>query len=226
MMKLRRLGPRLEAVASFITPGMRVADIGTDHGLLPIYLRMNKVSPIVIASDLRPGPLESAKRNAARIGVDGISFRLCSGLTDILPEEADAVVIAGMSGETIQSILEDAGWDWTNKRLVLAANTKHPELLTWLYENGLHVEGEKVPEEHGRVYRVYCVVWGAAPIPRPAYLWGGFTDSPYARRQAELLQNSLKGLRDSNDAEDIQRGNVYRNVLEDMKDAYHWHDPG
>ena len=224
-MEYRKLGPRLEAVASFLSPGMRVADIGTDHGLLPIYLRRTGISPTVIASDLRPGPLASAKQNAVKYGVSGISFRLCSGLTGIGQEEADAVVIAGMSGETIQSILAEAGWDWRSKRLILEANTKHPELLTWLYQNGLHIVGEELPEEHGRFYRVYCAEWGSAPVPRPAFLWGGFTSGPYAVRQAELLGSALKGLEKSENEQDLLRRREYLKVLEDMKDAYHWNDP-
>ena len=80
-----------------------------------------------------------------KYGVDGISFRLCPGLKDIRQDEADIVVIAGMSGETILSILDDAGWDWTSKQLILEANTKHPELLIWLYQHKLHIEEEKMP---------------------------------------------------------------------------------
>ena len=223
-METLKLGPRLSAVASFIPAGSAVADVGTDHGYLPIWLRLNGISPRVIASDIRPGPLDTARHNTRQFGAKGISFRLCPGLRDIRPEEADAVVISGMSGETIRSILEDAGWDWRDKRLVLEANTKHPELLTWLYQNGMHILGERIPEENRRVYRVYCAVWGHAPVPRPAYLWGGFTDSPYARRQARLLQNALAGLARAEDGQDARRGALYREVLEDMKDAYHWRD--
>jgi tRNA (adenine22-N1)-methyltransferase len=223
-MLLRKLGPRLEAVASFIPEGKRVADIGTDHGLLPIHLRRLGISPAVIASDLRPGPLDSAMRNARRFGAEKITFRLCAGLEGYRQDEADVVVIAGMSGETIRSILEKAAWDWTGKQLILEANTKHPELLTWLYQNGMHIVGERIPEENGRPYRVYCAESGEAPVPRPAYLWGGFRDSPYARRQAALLRGALKGLDTAVDPADQQRRKEYRIVLEDMKDAYHWDD--
>jgi tRNA (adenine22-N1)-methyltransferase len=225
-MELRKLGPRLEAVASFIPAGKRVADIGTDHGLLPIHLRTLGISPSAIASDLRPGPLASAKRNAQKYGADKITFRLCAGLEGYRQDEADVVVIAGMSGETIRSILEKAAWDWSGKRLILEANTKHPELLTWLYQNGLHIVDEQIPEEHGRSYRVYCAEAGKAPLPRPAYLWGGFRDGPYARKQAALLQSALKGLDAAEDPSDQQRRKEYRLILEDMKDAYHWCDTG
>ena len=141
-MDKRKLGPRLNAVASFVPNGSRVADIGTDHAHLPIWLRTEKISPMVIASDIRPGPLNTARLNVEKSGVDGICFRLCPGLRDIRPDEADTVVIAGMSGETIRSILENANWDWKCKRLILEANTKHALLLSWIYANDLHVDGK------------------------------------------------------------------------------------
>ena len=224
-MDRRFLGPRLEAVASFIPSGARVADVGTDHGLLPVWLRLYGVSPAVIASDIRPGPLEAAKRNAAKYGVEGIRFRLCPGLEGIRRDEADVVVIAGMSGETISSILNEAAWDWRDKRLILEANTKQPELLTWLYGHELHIEAEKIPLENGRYYRVFYAVSGKADLPRPAFLWGGFESGPFAARQAALLRQALSGLRSSSDPEDRLRQNEYESILEDMKDAYHWSDP-
>lgn len=219
-----KLGPRLKAVASFIPAGSRVADIGTDHGYLPIWLRSEGVSPTVIASDIRSGPLAIAKANAARYRIDGITFRLCPGLRDIRPQEADVVVIAGMSGETICTILECAEWDWVDKRLVLEANTKQPELLTWLYTHGLHVEGECFPEERGRIYRVLSVVSGIENIPRPAFLWGGFCDGPYAKRQSKLLFDALSGMNQAKAETELLRAQEYQNILEDMYDAYHWRD--
>ena len=223
-MDIHRLGPRLEAVASFVPKGTRVADIGTDHAYLPIWLRKKMISPKVIASDIRPGPLNTARLNVEKYGVDGICFRLCPGLQDIRPDEADTIIIAGMSGETICSILENAHWDWKGKRLILEANTKHSLLLSWIYAHDLHVDGELFPVEHGRVYRVYTAVCGHAALPRPAFLWGGFTDSLYARRQAAILRDALKGMERSNKSEDLLRRTELETVLEDMIDAYHWCD--
>ena len=224
MMDRHILGPRLEAVASFIPSGAKVVDVGTDHGLLAVWLRLHEVSPVVIASDIRPGPLNAAKRNAAKYGVDGIDFRLCSGLESIRQDEADIVVIAGMSGETIQSILDNAHWDWRRKRLVLEANTKQPQLLTWLYQHKLHIEAETIPQEKGRYYRVFCIAFGEAELPRPAFLWGGFTPGPYAMRQANLLKRAVFGLRSSSDQADRMRLQTYQQILEDIKNAYHWSD--
>ena len=218
------IGPRLEAVASFIPAGAKVADVGTDHGLLAVWLRLHGISAAVIASDIRPGPLDAARRNAAKYGVDGISFRLCPGLQDVRQDEADIVVIAGVSGEMIRSILDEAGWDWTTKQLILEANTKHPELITWLYQHKLHIEEEKTPLENGRYYRIFRVVFGEAEMPRLAFRWGGFAPGPFAIRQANLLNRAMKGLRSSSDPDDLLRFQEYQRVLEDMKDAYDWNN--
>ena len=225
MMERRILGPRLEAVASFIPAGTKVADVGTDHGLLPIWLRLHGISPAVIASDIRSGPLEAAKRNAVKYGADNISFRLCPGLAGIRQNEADLVVIAGMSGETMISILNDADWDWSQKLLILQANTKQPELLTWLYSNHFHMTEEKIIQENDRYYRVFCIAYGDANLPRSAFLWGGFSAGPFAVRQAKLLRSAMAGLLSSSDPADRLRLNEYQSILEDMKDAYHWCDP-
>ena len=103
------LTPRLRQAAQWVPQGVRLADIGTDHGHLPIWLMLQGRIQSAIAADLRPGPLSRARENARRYGVTGIDFRLCDGLSAIRAEECDAVVIAGMGGENIAAILAQAG---------------------------------------------------------------------------------------------------------------------
>ena len=216
-----RLSPRLQAAADMIRPGDRVADVGTDHGYLPVWLRQNGVCEHVIASDIRPGPLDSARASARRFETEEIGFRLCSGLTAISPEEADAVVIAGMSGETMIAILEEAGWDWEEKRLILQPMTKRAELLAWLYGHGLCIREERLAEEGDKLYWVLRAEKGTEALPRPAYLWAGFTETEYARRLRRRLERALRGMRKaaSPDGEAIREAET---LLEDMKDAYGW----
>ena len=104
------LTPRLRQAAQWVPQGVRLADIGTDHGHLPIWLMLQGRIQSAIAADLRPGPLSRARENARRYGVTGIDFRLCDGLSAIRAEECDAVVIAGMGGENIAAILAAAPW--------------------------------------------------------------------------------------------------------------------
>ena len=110
------LSPRLRLAADLVPEGARLADVGTDHAYLPACLLMEGKIPSAIAADLREGPLRRARETAAEYGCgDRMAFRLCDGLSGIRPEETDAVVIAGMGGETIAQILEAAPWVRTRK---------------------------------------------------------------------------------------------------------------
>lgn len=127
------LSPRLQAIARQVPQGARLADVGTDHGYLPVWLLLNGRIGYAIAADLRKGPLDRAKGTAQRFEqTDGISFRLCDGLTGIHEEEVDAVAIAGMGGETIAAILEAASWTKKGKLLLLQPMTGAPKLRRWL----------------------------------------------------------------------------------------------
>lgn len=119
MRPLFQLDPRLSLCASFVPAGAKLADIGTDHGYLPIWLAKTGRVIHAVAADLRPGPLERAKENVRKYQVEDIvELRLSDGLQAFLPEEADFIVIAGMGGEVIASILGAAPWAEGNRRPV------------------------------------------------------------------------------------------------------------
>lgn len=215
------LTPRLLAAAEMVPPGARTADVGTDHGYLAVWLRQKGICETVIASDIRPGPLEAARASLSRYGVTGVDLRLCAGLEDIRPEEADAVVIAGMSGETMRDILADAAWDWRGKRLILQPMTKRAEILAWLYGHGLRVREERLVREGERLYWVLAAEAGEAPMPRPAHLEAGFTETEYALRLRRRLEKALAGLRRARQKDEAEEERLLA-LLEDMKDAYGW----
>lgn len=101
------LSVRLKTVAEAVTKGNRVADIGTDHGYVPIYLVKNKLSPGGIAMDVNKGPLEKAQEHIREEKLGGkIATRLGNGLAPLESEETDTVVIAGMGGDLICKILK------------------------------------------------------------------------------------------------------------------------
>ena len=100
-----KLPPRLAAIAALVPDGARLADVGTDHALLPIRLLLDGKIQSAVATDIRPGPLSRAKENAYAAGVQDLSCVLCDGLTDVSPDSVDTVVIAGMGGENIAAIL-------------------------------------------------------------------------------------------------------------------------
>ena len=100
------LSKRLHAVAGLVTEGASVADIGTDHGYIPIYLVENRISPRVIAMDINRGPLERARFHIQEHGMEAqIETRLSDGLSALVPGEADTMIAAGMGGGLVIKIL-------------------------------------------------------------------------------------------------------------------------
>ena len=168
------LTPRLQAIAEQVPQGAHFADVGTDHGYLPVWLLCSGRIDSAIAADLREGPLDRARETAGRFGVEElISFRLCDGLSAIRPEEADTVAIAGMGGETIISILEAAPWTKEGTLLLLQPMTGSAELRLWLQEHGYQITGERIACEGEKLYNILTVKGGEMPPLSPAELWAG-----------------------------------------------------
>jgi tRNA (adenine22-N1)-methyltransferase len=158
-MKTIKLSDRLAAVAAFIKPGAGVIDVGTDHGFLPAFLIQNGLARRVVASDINIGPLRRAMSTADSFGAaDAIEFVHTDGLQGIDPAGIDTVVMAGMGGETMVDVLGKAGWVCNEGvRLILQPQSKLPELIHWLKENGLAIRDATLAEDDGKLYMVLCV---------------------------------------------------------------------
>jgi len=156
-----KLSPRLQLIADFIEKGAAVADIGTDHGLLPVYLALNNRVSRITASDISEGSLRSAVKNAGLYGVnDQISFVRAPGLTGISENDADTIVVAGVGGETIIEILSGVPWlKHPDIRCVLQPQSKLGELCRWLDNNGYTICDAKLTLDRGRYYCVLLVAW-------------------------------------------------------------------
>lgn len=156
------LTPRLRTIMAQIPAGARLADIGTDHALIPAALLRRGIIQTAIASDIRQGPLDSAARTAQQFGLDGqISLRLGAGMCTIRPDEADTIVIAGMGGETIAQILEDDRWALDGAYLLLLQPmTAQPFLRQYLAAHGGTIEKESLCREGKRMYTVLTVRGG------------------------------------------------------------------
>ncbi len=151
---MKQLKNRLYTVSTLVPKGARVADIGTDHGHLPIYLVQNGICSVAIACDIKESPLENAKENIKKVGLS-IETRLGAGLDPVSPNEVDCITIAGMGGEVISSILEAAPWVKNPKyTLILQPMTSADSLRRWLCENGFNIVSETACEEKGKVYTV------------------------------------------------------------------------
>ena len=153
-MRLPKLTPRLRLAARMARGGGVVADIGTDHAYLPVYLVNAGLCEKAYACDINPGPLARAEKTVEAFDAGGrIRLVLCNGLDGV--KFADEVVIAGMGGELIAAILsrcafvKDAG-----VHLVLQPMTAQPELRGWLCREGFEIEEEAVAREGSKLYVV------------------------------------------------------------------------
>lgn len=154
------LSARLRACCDFILPGDRVADIGTDHGYLGIWLLQQGIARSVIAADIVPGPLSAAKNNAAKFGfTDRMEFYLSDGVQSI-PHDFDTMVCAGMGGDTMISILSAAPWLKDSKyRLVLQCQSKSHMLRRYLSDNGWRITEETALKDGRFIYTVMEVYY-------------------------------------------------------------------
>lgn len=150
------LDDRLVLAASMVRKGVRVADVGCDHAYLSIYLVENEIASSVIASDVRTGPLESARNNIASKNLNAkIKTMLTNGLDGIYGSMADDVVICGMGGILICDILSRAAFlKDTQKRLVLQPMTDTELVRNWLYLNGFEILTERAVKVSGHIYSV------------------------------------------------------------------------
>ncbi len=200
------LDKRLSMVASMVRRGSRVADIGTDHAYLPVYLVQAGVCPRGIAADIRSGPLEAARRTVTEAGLtDNIVLRLGDGLAPVSPDDADDIVIAGMGGETIVEILSAADWvKNTRLRLVLQPMTRAEELRRWLLTNGFTITEERLVRDGHRLYPVLAATYTAAPSETDEFaFYAGFFSTeegkPYREMMAEHLTRRAAGLHHAGD---------------------------
>lgn len=196
-MKELRLDERLTACANFVREGKTVADIGTDHGYLPTYLLLNKKIKGAIACDINEKPLEKAKETAHKYGVyEMISFRLCNGLEKVEEFEFDDLVIAGMGGELIASIISSCDYIKNeNYNLILQPMSKAEVLRKFLSENGFEILFEKAVISNGKINTVINAVFTGKSILKDDYFnYLGKLENQFdkpAVAYKEKLKNSL-----------------------------------
>ena len=157
-----KLPDRLRTIADFIEKGSSVADIGTDHGLLPVYLARYGLADNIIASDISRGSLRAALRTATKHGVlTKITFIAAPGLSGLGEMDADTIVLAGMGGETIAGIINDAPWTRRHEiRLILQPQSKTTELYTFLRENGYIIHNAKLAYDNKKYYVILLAMGG------------------------------------------------------------------
>lgn len=197
MRELFTLGPRLQKCADFVREGTRVADIGTDHGYLGIWLLKTGRAGAALGADVNPGPLQAAAENAVKYGVP-LETRLSDGFAECVPQEVEDAVIAGMGGELIARIIGAAPWLKTpEKHLVLQPMTGADKLRRFLFDTGFSILREEAVAENGKLYTVLLAAYGPG-APKSVHMGGIVPGSPhsaeYARFVVHGLENRAKGL--------------------------------
>lgn len=164
------LSKRLMAVAEMVTPGKILADIGTDHGYIPIYLVLNQIIPSAVAMDIHKGPLERAKENINRYQLNAsIRIKLSDGLS-ALDEQVASLIIAGMGGALINRILHEGREKLLNiSELILSPHSAISEVRQYLHSIGFQIILENMIIDEGKFYTIIKAIPGDEVYSKDIY---------------------------------------------------------
>jgi tRNA (adenine22-N1)-methyltransferase len=159
------LDNRLAAIAAYIPPGALVADIGTDHALLPISLVKTGRASRAVATELNEKPFQTALKNVLEARVDGrVEVRKGDGLEALRPGEVEVVIIAGMGGNTMAGALSRSPLVLAGvRRLVLQPMADPGDLRRWLAKNGWRLVDEDLVKDDGKFYVILVAQQGEEP---------------------------------------------------------------
>lgn len=152
-----KLSERLIHVANYLSTGTKFVDVGSDHAYLPCYVCLNDSTSSAIAGEVNVGPYESAKKTVEKYGLnERIDVRLANGLQAIEDtDEVEEIVIAGMGGALISTILENGKNKLTHvNRIIVQPNINARRVRVWLDEHGYHLTNESILEENGHFYEI------------------------------------------------------------------------
>lgn len=222
-----QLSKRLQAVANFVTKGNTVADIGTDHGYIPIYLCEEGITPRAIAMDINQGPLKRAEENIQLHGLNNrITTRLSDGVTALSKEESDTVIIAGMGGGLVKKILSEGTEVLKSvKEFVLQPQSELKEVREFLRENHYCIIDEDMVLDGGKYYPIMKVVHGIMDELEPEeYKFGKFLiEKQHVVLRQFLLkeQRNHKKVREQLRSLNSQEGHILARIItieEELKD--------
>lgn len=214
------LSKRLAMIASLVTEGASVADIGTDHGYIPIYLVKNNIASKAIAMDINGGPLLRAKENIIKYNLENkIETRLSDGLEQLEPGETDTIIIAGMGGDLMMAILDrkkEVVKEATT--LILQPQSKWPLFRRYLHHEGFKIQKEEMVFEDGKFYFIMHVMKGEEKLYSEVEEHFGRrlleSKNPillnYLKRESQIKENILASLGE-------QKGDKIQNRIEEVK---------
>ena len=208
-MKNIELTPRLKTIGDMVREGVRVADVGTDHAFLPLYLVKSGKVRSAIASDINIGPIKNAQKNILDHNCQNlIKVVHCGGLDAISGDEVEDIIIAGMGGELISTIIDNSKWlKSSDKHLILQPMSRASELRKYLCDNCFEIKYETIVREGRRLYTIISAFYsGVKSEYDETFLYVGKvlsnpTDDAkqYVLNQAYILKKAAEGMEKSND---------------------------
>lgn len=218
---MRPISERLSLIASFIPEKDNVCDVGTDHGYLAAFLALSGKYGKITATDIGKLPLENARTNLKRLGVEGVDLVLCDGLQGVTRDRADTVIIAGMGGDVISGILsrtefvKDSG-----VTLILQPMTAADSLRQYLADNGFEVVNETALEENRKIYSIMVCKYCGVPYPlddirlRIGILKGDIeANRKYITKQAKICEKCARDLKNH----DTLKAEVFQKTAQKLK---------
>ena len=168
-----KINARLKKIGDLVEANSFCLDVGCDHGLLDIYLVKQNKNIKAVASDIAKGPLEQAKKNIQREGLqDQIEVRLGSGL-DTYTKEIDTIIISGMGGRNIIGILRDNSKVLKKiKTLILSPNNYQENVKKYCCKNGFYIENEEFVRDNRFIYQIIVLKPGIKKYTKKEYFFG------------------------------------------------------
>ena len=220
--KIFSLGARLEACADFVREGGVIADIGTDHAYLPIWLALSGKITCAYVSDINDEPIKSAAANIKKYNLyDKVIAFTANGLTENPHSMANDIVIAGMGGDNIVAILDKAQWIKSPRyRLILQPMSRAERLREYLYSNSFEILAEKPVCEANRIYTVICAQYNPNPPHFDEfdfYVGQLGNKNEYSMRLIEKQADILKSVADGMSAKgDYEKEKHFRELSEKL----------
>jgi tRNA (adenine22-N1)-methyltransferase len=221
------MSERLDRITALIPDGKGAADIGTDHGCVPLQLLERGYPGAIFAADINEGPLIRARKNAAEVGKeDRIKFVLCDGLDKIAPDTVDVIAAAGMGGDTITGVLDRGYWCAAPGYTLVLQPMSHQNVLRyWLIKNEFEITHEELVFEGGNIYQIFTAVYGKAPGYSDAELFTGKYEQicedplflPQILGLIKKFASALGGM-DGGKVSGDGRMLLYRGVLQGLKE--------
>lgn len=207
------LTKRLQAVADLVRDGARLADVGCDHGYVPVYLVEKGICPSAVACDVNSAPLESCASLVRQSGLENsIKCVLSNGLENVNGDDIDDILIAGMGGELIADILSRC--DYARDKHIILNPMTHPEIARkWLFDNGFDIDNDIIIADGKHHYSIFDAhyVGTVQEKGQRDYFLGGindYSDKEYFIHLLSYLRNKQKGGADYNDLIEYIEGKI------------------